>query len=303
MNLIEQAKDLGFVAIGFSRPGKPIFFDRFSEWIFSGRHGEMAWMERHLAIRRDPTKLFRGCRTIISLAYPYSGEKPCTPEGFSVARYTEPPKEDYHLRVKKLAKILCRSIKDEYPGARTRICVDSAPILERSFAFSSGMGFMGKNNMLIIPGHGSFLFLAEILTTAPIPHDKAVPMESLCGSCTRCIDACPTGALEAPYRIDASKCLSYLTIEKRGTITHDTGKKMGKCFFGCDVCQEVCPFNRGAGARTETLPSVDDILRMSHDDFRQTFGKTAFARAGLSKIRDNIINLRAGAKEGEDGVL
>ncbi|MBW2047321.1 MAG: tRNA epoxyqueuosine(34) reductase QueG [Deltaproteobacteria bacterium] len=297
MNLIEQAKDLGFVAIGFSRPGKPIFFDRFSEWISSGRHGDMAWMERHLDIRRDPTRLLKGCRTVISLAYPYSREKPCTPEGFSAARYTEPSKADYHHRLKKLAKVLGRTIREKYPGARIRVCVDSAPILERSFAYSSGIGFIGKNNMLIVPGHGSFLFLGEILTTAPIPHDRSEPMKGPCGTCTRCIDACPTGALEAPYRLDASRCLSYLTIEKKGSIGLDTGQKMGGNFFGCDVCQEVCPFNGETGKRTTALPPIDAILAMTDGEFARTFGKTALARAGLNKIKDNVRNMMKEARQ------
>ena len=290
MNLIEQARDLGFVALGFSRPGEPLFFDRFCAWVSAGKQGEMDWMGRHLDLRKNPAKLLEGCQTVISLAYPYSQKKPCTPEGFSAARYSEPHKTDYHDRLRKLAKILGRAVKQQYPGAKTRVCVDSAPILERSFAYSSGIGFIGKNNMLIIPGYGSFLFLAEILTTAAIPYPEAEFMESRCGSCTKCIDACPTGALEAPYSVNASRCLSYLTIEKSGTI-NDVGKKMGSCFFGCDVCQEVCPLNEVDKSKAEVLPSINAILNMGDETFEETFGKTAFARAGLSKIKGNIMNL------------
>ena len=292
MNLIEQAIDLGFVALGFSRPGEPLFFDRFCAWISAGKQGEMGWMGRHLDLRKNPARLLEGCQTVISLAYPYSQKKPCTPEGFSAGRYSEPHKTDYHDRLKKLAKILERAVKQQYPGAKTRVCVDSAPILERSFAYSSGIGFIGKNNMLIIPGYGSFLFLAEILTTASIQYPEAEFMESLCGSCTKCIDACPTGALEAPYSVNASRCLSYLTIEKSGTINDDTGRKMGNCFFGCDVCQEVCPLNEVDKSKAEILPSINAILNMNDEAFKETFGKTAFARAGLSKIKENIMNLR-----------
>jgi len=291
MNLIEQARDLGFVALGFSRPGEPLFFDRFCAWISAGKQGEMDWMGRHLDLRKNPARLLEGCQTVISLAYPYSQKKPCTPEGFSAGRYSEPHKTDYHDRLKKLAKILERAVKQQYPGAKTRVCVDSAPILERSFAYSSGIGFIGKNNMLIIPGYGSFLFLAEILTTASIPYPETEFMENLCGSCTKCIDACPTGALEAPYSVNASKCLSYLTIEKSGTINDDKGRKMGNCFFGCDVCQEVCPLNEVDKSKAEILPSINAILNMGDETFEETFGKTAFARAGLSKIKGNIMNL------------
>ena len=291
MNLIEQARDLGFVALGFSRPGEPLFFDRFCAWISAGKQGEMGWMGRHLDLRKNPARLLEGCQAVISLAYPYSQKKPCTPEGFSAGRYSEPHKTDYHDRLKKLAKILERAVKQQYPGAKTRVCVDSAPILERSFAYSSGIGFIGKNNMLIIPGYGSFLFLAEILTTASIPYPETEFMENLCGSCTKCIDACPTGALEAPYSVNASRCLSYLTIEKSGTINDDTGRKMGNCFFGCDVCQEVCPLNEADKSTAEVLPSINTILNMNDETFKETFGKTAFARAGLSKIKGNIMNL------------
>ena len=293
MNLIQQAIDLGFVALGFSRPGEPLFFDRFHAWISSGKQGEMGWMGRHLDLRKNPARLLEGCQTVISLAYPYSHKKPRTPEGFSAARYSEPHKADYHDRLRKLTKILGRAVKQQYPGTKTRVTVDSAPILERSFAYSSGIGFIGKNNMLIIPDHGSFLFLAEILTTASIPYPEADFMESRCGSCTKCIDACPTGALEAPYSVNASKCLSYLTIEKSGMVDDDTGKKMGKCFFGCDVCQEVCPINEVDGSNSEVLPSITEILNMDDETFKETFGKTAFDRAGLGKIKGNIIKLNA----------
>ena len=297
MNLIQQARQLGFVALGFSRPGKPLFFDRFYAWISAGKQGEMGWMGRHLDLRKNPARLLKGCQTVISLAYPYSHKKPCTPEGFSAARYSEPHEDDYHDRLRKLAKIIAGEIKQQYPGTKTRVTVDSAPILERSFAYGSGIGFIGKNNMLIIPGYGSFIFLAEILTTASIPHPETEFMESRCGSCTKCIDACPTGALEAPYSVNASKCLSYLTIEKNGAVDDDTGRKMGNCFFGCDVCQEVCPLNELDKSNAALLPSIDTILNMEDETFRETFGKTAFARAGLSKIKGNIMNLRGYAEQ------
>ena len=232
--------------------------------------------------------LLKGCKTILSLAYPYSAEKPCTPDGFSISRYADPRETDYHDRLRKKGKILAGFIGQHYPGTRSRVCVDSAPILERSFAFGSGVGFIGKNNMLIIPGYGSYLFLVEILTTAAIPFPDAEPVENRCGACTRCLDACPTGALEAPYRLNASRCLSYLTIEKKGGIGRETGRKMGSCFFGCDRCQEVCPHNRGEASAVVALPSLSDILRMRDEEFDGLFGKTALARAGLEKIKGNI---------------
>jgi epoxyqueuosine reductase len=292
MDLIRQSGDLGFVAVGLSRPGTPLFFDRFRAWISDGRYGGMAWMARNLDIREDPASLLEDCRTIISLAYPYSPRKPCTPEGLSVARYAEPRKVDYHDRLRKKAKILAKTLQEHFPGTRTRICVDSAPIMERSFAYQSGIGFIGKNAMLIIPGHGSYLFLVEILTTAAIPVSESAFMESRCGSCTRCLDACPTGALEAPYRLNAAKCLSYRTIEQKERVDTETGKKMGDCFFGCDVCQEVCPMNNGHTAREIVLPSIHGFLDMDNAAFQAAYGKTALARAGLTKIKDNILAMK-----------
>jgi len=287
-HLIEQAKNLGFVSMGISRPGKPLFFDYFCEWIAASRQGDMHWLARHLDIRQNPLKLLPGCQSIISLAYPYSAVKPLTSDGFSTARYTEPDKPDYHDRLKRLARGLVSSLLEWYPGCKNRICVDSAPILERSFAYASGMGFIGKNNTLIIPGYGSYVFLAEILTTAQIPQTETIPKEDKCGSCILCLDACPTGALEAPYSLNASKCLSYLTIEYHGAINNSFIKKMGNCFFGCDLCQEVCPFNEYISPGKIYLPSADDILGMEENEFKARLGKTAFKRAGLKKIKSNI---------------
>ena len=287
MDLIQQARDLGFVAVGLSRPDTPLFFDRFRTWIAEGKHAGMAWMERHMEIREDPLRLLEDCRTIITLAYPYSHRKPCTPEGLSAARYSEPGKRDYHDRLRNKAKRLANALRLQFSGTRTRVCVDSAPILERSFAYRSGIGIIGKNTQLIIPGHGSYLFLVEILTTALLSFPEPALMENQCGSCTRCLEACPTGALEAVYRLNAAKCLSYRTIEQKGMVDRETGRQMGDCFFGCDVCQEVCPLNKTDEPGEVILPSINDILNMDEASFQASYGKTAFARAGLGKIQGN----------------
>jgi len=288
MNIAKQAKNLGFVALGFSRSEKPLFFDAFCTWVDAEKFGQMAWLKRHRDLREDPSKLLSKCQTIISLAYPYSPEKPCTPEGFTMARYSEPQKKDYHNRVRKKARRLALEIMASYPGSKTRVCVDSAPILERSFAYRSGIGFLGKNNMLIVPGHGSYVFLAEILTTALLPLGDSRPREDLCGNCTRCLDACPTGALEGSRRLDASRCLSYHTIEHEGDFDSETGERMGRCFLGCDVCQEVCPFNRVQKTKAATLPGIGEFLKMDDVEFKTLFGQTALARPGLERIQRNI---------------
>jgi epoxyqueuosine reductase len=291
----ELGRDLGFIAVGFCRSGPPPFLAEYNRWIDAGKYGEMRWLRDHRYLKADPGKVLEGCTTVVTLAYPYPSEKPCTPDGLTTARYTRPLESDYHETIKTMARPLLSIISEKYPGDRSRICVDSAPVLERGLAYASGIGFIGKNNMLIRPGHGSYLFLAEVLTTALFPIPAPKPLVTACGTCSRCVEACPTGALERPFSLDAGKCLSYLTIEKEGPIDDEAGKRMADCFFGCDVCQEVCPFNSNPRERTESLPSVDTFLRMDQEVFKTRFGKSAFARAGLDKIKGNIRAVTQGA--------
>jgi len=290
--LISRAKDLGFIAIGFSRPDTPLYFDQFKAWLSDSKHADMVWLERNREVRADPSKLLGGCKTIISLAYPYPSYKVGTPDGFTVSRYAQPTLEDYHTRLKRLCRKLTGIVEDLCGGGKTRVCVDSAPILEKSIACSAGIGFVGKNNMLIIPGYGSYFFLAEILTTDPMRQPNVEALGNQCGECTRCIEACPTGALERPFYLDAARCLSYLTIEHKGSVGGDCGSKMDNCFFGCDRCQEACPFNEKKGSTKVLLPSTETFLRMDEHRFQEKFGKTTFARAGLEKIKSNINTIR-----------
>jgi len=285
--LSEKALKLGFIAIGFSRPVAPLHFEIFQKWINEIEMGDISYLKRHVDLRKKPEKLLSGLKAIISLAYPYPASKPTTPDGYSAARYTTPKEKDYHIRLRRLGKQLCVFIKERFPESHCRICVDSAPILERSFAAASGIGFIGKNNMLIIPGYGSYCFLVEILTTATFSMPSSTSIENRCYSCTKCIDSCPSGALKAPFCLDVSRCISYLTIEHKGTITQQTAKNMGNVFFGCDICQEVCPFNK-KGSPVVSLPSTEDILSMNEDEFTNTLGKTAFERAGLKKLKYTI---------------
>lgn len=288
----KKAKELGFIAVGFSHPATPPYFDQFNAWLSSAKHADMVWLEKNREVRADPARLLEGCRSIISLAYPYSSHKACTSDGYTVSRYAQPTIEDYHFRVKRLCRELTGLIEDMAKGSKTRICVDSAPILEKGFAFAAGIGFIGKNNMLIIPGYGSYSYLAEILTTHPMTWKRTKTIENQCGACTRCIDACPTGALEKPFLLNAAKCLSYLTIEHKGYLKERYGRSMGDCFFGCDRCQEACPLNEKEGPVNVALPSTDSILEMEEKIFQEKFGKTAFARAGLEKLKGNILAMR-----------
>lgn len=286
--IAQKARDLGFIAVGFSRPGRPLYFDFLKSWIAAGKHGDMTWLERHIDLKENPCRLLEGCRTVISLAFPYPSAKPSTPDGYTVSRYARPDKVDYHDRLRQKCRALARLLERTNDGCRNRICVDSAPIMERSFALSAGIGFIGKNNALIIPGQGSYQYLAEILTTAALDFPDAEPMETQCGTCNLCLEACPTGALSSPFDLDARKCLSYLTIEHKGPLSKKSGEKMGRCFFGCDRCQEVCPFNRDRASVDVTLPSAPTLLAMDKEGFKNRFGKTALSRPGLEKVKDNL---------------
>ena len=283
-----KALELGFKGVGFSRAVKPLYFEEYKKWVSSGKNAGMSWMERSMDIREDPSRLLPQCKTVISLAYPYPEEKPSTKDGYTLARYSQPLETDYHQKLKSICRELCEVIDENYKENKSRICVDSAPILERSFGYMSGIGFIGKNNMLIIPEYGSFFYLAEILTTAEIEIPVAEPQKSLCGSCNLCIKACPTGALNGPNDFDSSKCLSYLTIEYRGEIDKSLKSKMGKCFFGCDVCQEVCPFNKGVKDVNYCISAIDEFIEMDDFTFEKRYGKTALSRAGIKKIQENI---------------
>ncbi len=283
----EEAERLGFIKVGFLRPKRPVFFDYFLNWLKEGRNADMHWLERYVEIRADPERILPGCRTIICLAYPYSKKVHSTLEGLFAARYSEPMKEDYHLRIKRLGKRIGNIIKKADPESKIRICVDSAPILERSLAYMAGIGFIGKNNMLIVPGYGSYVFLSEIFTTTYIEFPEKEPIEQNCNICENCLNACPTGALYAPYRFDSRLCMSYLTIEYSGEIKKGLAKKLYPFFLGCDRCQEVCPFNPKE-EKEVCLPSAKEFIDMDEEEFKRRFGRTALSRAGIKKIKRNL---------------
>jgi epoxyqueuosine reductase len=287
---IKEANTQGCIALGFSQPTRPLYWKQFESWLDEKKYGRMSWLSRNREVRKEPKNLLRGCKAIISLAFPYSWEKPVTTDGFEAARYTQPDRADYHEEVRRRCRGLVESLNKYFKGMKTRICVDSVPLLERSIAVASGVGFIGKNTMLIVPDYGSYFFLAEILIDDEIAHPSVEIKESACGSCTRCLEACPTGALERPFYLNASRCLSYLTVEYKEALPQETGRRMGRCFIGCDRCQEVCPHNdSGRRGRRAILPSVEAILGMDKAGFDEKFGRTAFRRAGLEKLKTNIL--------------
>ena len=285
--LKSAAFNLGFIACGITAAAIPIHHDHFGSWLKAGKHGDMEWLKNSFDIRKNPEYLLKGCASVISLAYPYSSGSPITPDGFKAARYFEPWHEDYHYRLKQKGKHLIKLLSELCPGSKSRICTDYAPIMERSFAVMSGIGFQGKNTMLIVPGFGSWVYLAEILTTAQDDSHHAGILNDNCNGCEECLNNCPTGALESPYSVNSAKCLSYQTIEAKKYIPPSKGRYMGKCFLGCDRCQEVCPHN----TKTENLisiPSTNELLQMKEEEFNLIFGKTSLKRAGLNRIKSGI---------------
>lgn len=326
----EKAKETGFDACGIAQvataDSEALFFDR---WLKEGNHAEMAYMENHREIRLNPAGLVEGARTVISVALNYYPEQKLPPEAPHIAYYAYG--KDYHFVVKEMlnelwAALFPRPARDRKEtggkgedcngqffcvparGAGTgqeaaeaaRFFTDSAPILERYWAWKAGLGWIGKNTNLIIPGKGSYFFLGEIVTTLEADHYDT-PQKNRCGNCTRCLDACPTAALEGPRRLNARKCLSYLTIENRGEIPAHLAARLEGRLYGCDTCQEVCPWNRFAcPTRIEAFRPAQALLSLrkedlkvfSREEYNRIFAKSAVKRAKYEGLIRNIHNLK-----------
>lgn len=318
---------LGFLQVGFAPADPPVHADTLRTWLDAGMHGDMAWMAREDSVRRraDPTEALPGCRTLVmvSMSYAPRGTSAAGPPDGSdgqgsgslaspsgrtrlpeysageaiVARYARG--RDYHRVFEERLARLAEELSTRFPEAETRSYVDYGPVLERDHAQRAGLGWIGKNTMLIHPALGSWTLLGELLTTASIPPDA--PFEAdRCGTCTRCIEACPTNAI-TPRAVDARLCISYLTIELRGSIPERLRPLMGRRVFGCDICQEVCPWNDGAPPgddgtfRLEGEPSPDSLigwaeqlLDLSVPEFRSRFAETPLVRPGRDGMLRNV---------------
>ncbi|MGD8860717.1 MAG: tRNA epoxyqueuosine(34) reductase QueG [Myxococcales bacterium] len=244
--LAALASELGFARFGVAR-AEPLGIEaeRLSKWLARGFHGTMHYMERTAAVRCDPTHegMLASARSVIVLVAPYlRGEPQRGPDPGRVARYAQG--RDYHNVLHRKLKRLTRTLREA--GYAARASVDSLPVMERAWAERAGVGFVGKNSCLIVPGLGSHLFLSAVVTSAELPAD--VPMKPRCGDCTLCLERCPTAAFVGPRELDARRCISYLTIENRGLAEPALREAMGDWLFGCDDCQDVCPFNRTAPA-------------------------------------------------------
>jgi epoxyqueuosine reductase len=296
-SLKQLAYDLGFTHVGIARAEK---MDeearRLEEWLNRGYHGTMRWMENHFEKRTDPTKLVPGAKTVISLLYNYFPEDESPSETApKISRYAYG--EDYHRVIRTKLRELVGRIEEQLGAPLDgRVFVDSAPVLERDWARRAGIGWVGKNTLLINPRSGSYFFLAEIISDLELPADSAI--RDHCGTCTRCIDACPTEAISpGGYVVDGSKCISYLTIELKEAIPESFRGKMEGWAFGCDICQEVCPWNRFSTPHQEPafqphpdLPEMEerDWQEMTEEVFRRVFRKSAVKRTKYSGLRRNL---------------
>ncbi|MEO0310808.1 MAG: hypothetical protein RIQ89_465 [Bacteroidota bacterium] len=291
--ITQQALHLGFTEVGFSK-AQFLADDapRLESWLTAQHHGQMSYMANHFDLRLDPTKLVPGAKTVISLLYNYypSATLDKSPK---VAKYAYG--QDYHHVVKAKLKLLLSTIRHKMGAIEGRAFVDSAPVLERSWASRSGLGWVGKNGNLINKHHGSFFFLAELIIDLPLPPDAISTAH--CGTCNRCIEACPTQAIIKPTVVDGSKCISYFTIELKEQIPSSYQHQLQDWIFGCDICQDVCPWNKFAMPHQEPLfhplPSLTnfshhDWLEITDQVFKSTFKHSPIARAGLRGIRKNL---------------
>ncbi|MCX7804181.1 MAG: tRNA epoxyqueuosine(34) reductase QueG [Planctomycetota bacterium] len=244
--LREKARASGFELFGIARAGPAPDSESFREFVADGRHGFMGYLEKSIDVRCDPHKGFPWASSIVCLGRAYGPAKPGIPAGW-IAAYAR--RRDYHETIGEALRGLIEGIRREFPcTGRAKAFVDSGPVAEKAWAAQAGLGFRGKNTLLIAPGLGSYLHLAVLLLEAELPPDA--PIASSCGKCQRCIEACPTGAIVAPWRLDARRCVAYLTVELKGNVQPEDWPKV-RSVFGCDICQDVCPFNRDIRERLE----------------------------------------------------
>ena len=260
-----------------------------------GMHGEMSYMEKWHDKRLDPRKLLEGAKSVICLMHNYYTDKePDSPRKPLIAKYARG--KDYHWVLKDKITLLVEFIKSQIGETKAQICVDSTPVLEKAWAAKAGLGWIGKNSLLLNRESGSFFLLAELIVDLELEYDE--PVADQCADCRICIDACPTGAIVEPRVVDSRKCLSYLTIECSDELPVNLKKKFGNRIFGCDTCQDVCPYNRGAKPHGEPLfeakPEIytmsrADWQKMTRGTYMRLFKGTAVTRRGFKGLKKNVV--------------
>ena len=294
--IVAEAQKMGFDACGIA--GATLLEKESAhveQWLEDGHEGEMGYLTRNKEKRYDPRLLVEGTKSIVTVLYNYFPKQQIGSDKFKIAKYAYGA--DYHEVLKNKMRLLLERIESETGRLEnTRVFVDSAPVLDRAWAVRCGLGFIGKNTTLIHPKKGSFFFIGHLFLPIELA-ETGQTMANHCGRCTKCIDACPTGALESPFHIDARKCISYLTIEYKGSLAHLDPKTFKGWMYGCDICQDVCPYNRFAlpNMESEFQPSEqllamreDDWKNLAKADFDTLFKHSAMQRAGYEGLRRNI---------------
>lgn len=290
----EEAKRLGFISCGISKAG---FLEqeapRLENWLKNNRNGQMAYMENHFDKRLDPTLLVDDGKSVVSLLLNYYPDSKQNDESFKISKYAYG--QDYHFVIKDKLKEFLHSIQENIGEVSGRAFVDSAPVLDKAWAAKSGLGWIGKNSNLITQKVGSFYFIAELILDLELEYDYAVTDH--CGSCTACIDACPTQAIVAPYIVDGSKCISYYTIELKENLPEEMKGKFDEWMFGCDTCQDVCPWNRFSKPHSEPLfnPNPEllsfakkDWIEITEETFKLVFKNSPIKRTKFDGLKRNI---------------
>lgn len=311
--LMEKARSLGFAACGFASAAEdPVRAQRLEQWLGEGNHGSMEWMETRLHHRRSPQGLWPEARSVIALGMSYAPAidpmaLEAHPDRARISVYAQG--KDYHDVVKKRLKALARWLVAEAPGAEVKVFVDTAPVMEKPLGEAAGIGWQGKHTNLVSRKHGSWLFLGAIYTTLELA--AAEPHRDQCGSCRACLDACPTDAFPHPYKLDARRCISYLTIEHKGPIDEEFREALGNRIYGCDDCLAVCPWNKFASEanaareflpRAElTAPKLAEFLCLDDAGFRSLFSGSPIKRIGRDRFVRNC--LYAAGNSGDPGML
>lgn len=289
-----EAKRLGFISCGISKAG---FLEqeapRLEKWLNNNHNGQMAYMENHFDKRLDPTLLVDDAKSVVSLLLNYFPSESQNDDSFKISKYAYG--QDYHLVIKEKLKEFLYTIQENIGEVSGRAFVDSAPVLDKAWAAKSGLGWIGKNSNLLTQKVGSFYFIAELILDLDLEYDHAVTDH--CGSCTACIDACPTQAIVAPYVVDGSKCISYYTIELKENLPYEMKGKFDEWMFGCDTCQDVCPWNRFSKPHSEPLfnPNQDllsftknDWMEITEETFKVVFKNSPIKRTKFDGLKRNI---------------
>jgi len=293
----EQAQLLGFEKVGIV-PASPLVEEgsRLRKWLESNYHGNMTWMARHPEMRTDPRVLFPGARSVVVVALNYytDAEHASSPQTGKISRYAWG--DDYHDVLSSKLKSLLSWIQEKFPEAQGKVCVDIQPIMDKAWAQRAGLGWIGKHTNLITPEYGSWVFIGELILNIELEFDNE-QVEDHCGTCTLCIDACPTQAITEPYVVDSNKCISYATIELREpTIPDEIRGSLDGWLYGCDICQDVCPWNRFHQVTSESRfqpregnvnARLPELLDLTQDEHAERFRGSAMKRAKLSGLQRN----------------